>query len=307
MEKRTHQIKSQYDKLELSILETRPRGQIRGVVQMVHGMCEHKERYLPLMEYLSRRGYACVIHDHRGHGASVRDRRDLGYMYGGGARAIIDDICKIREYIEKTYSCKQVAILGHSMGSLAVRTYLKSHDNQVKAVILCGSPSKNPLLGLGKAVAGIQGAFQGENHRSRLIEALSFGTYGVRFPGEKSRFAWTCSNPEIVKEYETSPLCGFTFTVDAYKALFQLMEETYSSKSWKCTRPDMPVVFMSGQDDPCMGNIRKFKQTVDFMRYAGYRNVRGKIYPGMRHEILCEAEKEKVFHDIYCFLRKKLV
>lgn len=306
MEQTTRILQSRYDNLELSLLEVKPEGELRGVVQLVHGMSEYKERYLPLMEYLAKRGFVCVIHDHRGHGKSVKRTDDLGYMYGGRGDAIVDDIRLVNSYIRYKYNNLPLILFGHSMGSLAVRTFLKKYDRHLSAVIICGSPSKNAALPLGRGILKVQHIVKGPHHKSKIIEGLSFGTYAARFPRDKSRFAWTCAAPEVVEEYESSPLCGFTFTVDGYNALFDLMQETYSPKGWKCLRPDLPILFISGGDDPCMGNIRQFKQAVDFMRFVGYHDVRGKIYPGMRHEILNEHDKEKVYHDIYCFIRRKI-
>ena len=61
-------IKSSSDNLELELIYMEPKGEIKGVVQISHGMSEHKERYYEFMEYLKDNGYAVVIHDHRGHG-----------------------------------------------------------------------------------------------------------------------------------------------------------------------------------------------------------------------------------------------
>lgn len=83
MEKRTVELISEYDSLSLSVLWIVPDEEIKGVVQIAHGMSEHKERYLPFMEFLAEHGYASVINDHRGHGKSVRDKSELGYFYNG--------------------------------------------------------------------------------------------------------------------------------------------------------------------------------------------------------------------------------
>ena len=85
---------SEADGLEISALCIMPeeKTEYRAVVQLVHGMSEHKERYIPFMEYLAEKGYITVIHDHRGHGKSVKNPDDLGYMYGGGAEAMLQDI-----------------------------------------------------------------------------------------------------------------------------------------------------------------------------------------------------------------------
>ena len=118
-------IKSRADGLELSVLEIAPEGKLRGIVQLVHGMSENKERYQPFMEYLAAEGFLTVIHDHRGHGASVRQKQDLGYMYGGGAEALLDDISLINETLRKKYPELPLILFGHSMGSLAVRSFVK--------------------------------------------------------------------------------------------------------------------------------------------------------------------------------------
>ena len=62
-------FKSEADGLEISVMALIPdKKPYRAVVQLVHGMSEHKERYIPFMQYLAKLGYVVVIHDHRGHG-----------------------------------------------------------------------------------------------------------------------------------------------------------------------------------------------------------------------------------------------
>ena len=193
------------------------------------------------------------------------------------------------------------------MGSLVVRAYAKEHDQELDALIVCGSPSKNYLRPLGAAVGHAEAAVLGDEHRSNLLEAMSFGSFAARFADEKSRFAWCCSDPEVVREYEENPLCGFTFSDDAFFALNDLLKETYGFHGWHCTNRKLPVLFLSGGDDPCYVNVRRFKKSIDHMRLIGYRNVRGKLYPGMRHEILNEKEKYRVYGDVWKWLKKEKV
>ena len=84
----------------------------RGIIQIVHGMSEYKERYLPFMEYMAEHKYVSVIHDHRGHGKSVRDKEDLGYMYGGGADAMLQDIHTVNSLIRADFIRTQYGIPG---------------------------------------------------------------------------------------------------------------------------------------------------------------------------------------------------
>ncbi len=297
---------SEADGMEISSMAILPEEKpYRGIVQLVHGMSEHKERYIPFMEYLAGLGYVTAIHDHRGHGGSVKDKGDLGYMYGGGADAMLKDIETMNRKIREEFPKLPLILFGHSMGSLAVRAFTAKHDDRIDMLIVCGSPGNNPARGVGKVIAKGEGAIFGPRHPSRLLETLSFGAYAAKFARERDKNAWICSDPEVYRAYGESKLCGFTFTDDAYLALFDLMKRAYDVKRWNCTNKKLPVLFVSGADDPCLGNVRKFAGAVRAMRSAGYVDVKGKLYPGMRHEILNERGKEKVFHDISVYMKKK--
>ena len=272
---------SEADGLEISALCIMPeeKTEYRAVVQLVHGMSEHKERYIPFMEYLAEKG--------------------------GGAEAMLQDIGTVNKEIHRHFPDLPVILFGHSMGSLAVRAFAAEHDDCIDMLIVCGSPSENKARPLGKAIACVEGRILGAHHKSKLLEAMSLGAYAMKFRGEGNRNSWICSDPEVYKAYTESDLCGFTFTDDAYLALFDLMKKAYDVHGWRCTRSKMPVLFISGAEDPCLGNVRKFAGAVHAMRRAGYLDVKGKLYPGMRHEILNEKDHEKVWKDIAVYIKKK--
>ena len=226
-------------------------------------------------------------------------------MYGGGAEAIVRDIGLVNRKIRAELSGIPLILMGHSMGSLAVRAFVAEHDSCMDMLIVCGSPSYNGAMPLGKAIASVEKAVLGERHRSRLIESISFGPNVWKFRKDKTCTAWICSDPVVAREYETSRLCGFTFTDDAYLALFDLMKRAYDTKHFCCTNPDMPVLFVSGAEDPCLIDVRHFAKAVQAMRSAGYFDVKGKLYPGMRHEILNEKDKYQVYKDIVTYMRRK--
>ena len=297
---------SEADGLKVSVLTLVPDEEnYRGIVQLVHGMSEHKERYLPFMEYLAGQGFVTVIHDHRGHGKSVRNKGDLGYMYGGGAEGMLLDIHMVNQRTRKRFPELPLILFGHSMGSLAVRAYCADHDDCMDMLIVCGSPSKNPARAFGTGIARTEMLLFGPRHKSRFLEMLSFGSYAARFAKERDKNAWICSDKAIYKAYGESKLCGFTFTDDAYLALFDLMKKAYDTKHWRCTRKNLPVLFVAGAEDPCIGSVRKFAQAVQAMRAAGYVDVKGKLYPRMRHEILNETNKKQVYRDLAVYMKKK--
>lgn len=305
MKKTELKIRSRYDDLDLHVLIYTPEEKPKAILQMVHGMCEHKERYIPFMEFICSQGYACVMHDHRGHGASVKSQDDLGYFYQGGAEAIVDDILKVNSEIHQTYPGTPVYLFGHSMGSLAVRCYTKSYDNSISGLIVCGSPSRNPAAGAGKFLTSIISRLKGERNRPEFIQKIAFEGFNKRFASEGPN-AWLSTDKAIVDQYNSNPLCSYQFTANGFRGLFDLMQDCYDSDGWLVRNHDMPVMFIAGEDDPCITGSREFEEAVSFFRSAGYSNVSSKLYKGMRHEILNETEKLTVWNDILKFIEETL-
>lgn len=301
MERRELQIKSNYDGLEISVMEIVPEQEAKAVVYMVHGLCGCKERFLPFMEHLAASGIACVASDHRGHGSSIRAEADRGYMYGGGADAIVADMDAVVDYIRERFRGKKLIMVGHSMGSLAARAYAKSHDARLDTLILCGSPSPNPLAPVGNMI--IRGICKAGGDRMRLgyLQKFTSRKYNKHFD-EEGEQAWTCSDPQVRKAFAEDPRCNFTLTADGAATLMELFKEAYSHNGWRTDNPAMPVIFLSGEDDPCMISEERFEHSVDHMRKRGYKDVRSKTYPGMRHEILNERDRLTVWNDILALI-----
>lgn len=294
----TFTIPSGADSLPLSTAITRPGGTPRGIVQIVHGMIEHKERYYRLMEWLSSHGYACIISDIRGHGASVLSGDDLGYPGDNGWLAAVEDVRIVGDRARNEFGKLPFTLIGHSMGSLVVRSYLKRYDDTIDRLIVCGSPSDNPAKGVGKALAKAIQSIKGPRHRSMLLQKISFAGYNKAFKADGYGRAWVCSDPEILREYHSDPLCSFTFTVNGFINLFELMSDCYSGEGWKLGKADLPIRFISGALDPCRGSDEQWIAAMDFLSGLGYTDVSGRLYKGMRHEILNEKDKLTVWNDI---------
>ena len=206
------------DGLKLACLQSVPdagSSAPRGVIQLVHGMCEHKERYIALMEFLSENGLICVIHDNRGHGASVKSPDDLGYMYDGGWQAMVEDVRVVNDWIRAQYPDLKIILYGHSMGSMIVRSFLKRYDDRIAGLIVSGCPVDNPAKGAGKALAAFFGRTKGWHYRPDLLQQMSFGAYSKPFAAD-GPMAWVCSNPEILKSYREDPLCQYVFTANGF-------------------------------------------------------------------------------------------
>lgn len=292
----------------------------RAVLQIAHGMCEHKERYLPFMRYMAERGYLCVIHDHRGHGASRREaafvdadkvpgkKQDipagLGYFGKDGGRFLVRDLHQITQIIKKQYPGLPYFMMGHSMGSLAVRCYLKKYDRELDGLIVCGCPGKNPMASLGSVLIQMLQKMKDPHSRSILADGIFANMFDRPFRAEKLIHAWICSDHTVVEKYNKDPLCNFTFTLNGYESLLWLMRNTYDRKGWEVRNPYLPILFVSGEDDPCLGGRKKLLQAVRHLKGRGYDHVSFRMYQGMRHEILNEKGRFRVYHDIAYFLRR---
>ena len=298
-------LTSEHDGLALSVMYAEPVGvAVKGVVQIVHGMSEYKERYVALMEYLAENGFASVIHDHRGHGASLRLAEDLGYMYEAGVKGFLADVAAVNDWAKNKYKDLPMIMIGHSMGSLGARCFLKEYGAVMDLLILSGSPMKNDAVGVAKALAKMLKAFGRGKKKSKFLEALVFGPYAAAFRKEKSRFAWICKAIDVVRNYEVDPMCGFTFTADGFEVLFDLLYRTYENKKhpYKEVKKSLPILFISGEEDPCIGGEKNFKAAMASMREAGFESVSGKMYETLRHEIFNEEEKYEVFQDVLNFI-----
>ena len=177
------------DGVQLSTLVIAPESP-KAVLQLVHGMAEHKERYIPFMNYLSEMGYACVICDLRGHGETVTDPKDLGWMGKGGMKALVDDVHCVTDWAKAQYPGLPFFLFGHSMGSMIVRSYLKRYDRDIDGLIVCGSPSQNPAAGLGDFLAGCISLFRGPRYRSQFLANLCTGNNDKKFKDDGIKNAW---------------------------------------------------------------------------------------------------------------------
>lgn len=295
-------VKSPSDGLELDVLEILPdNGEVVGIVQIAHGMQEHKERYRDFMNFLASKGYAVVCADHRGHGKSIQNPEDLGYFYDESGDAIVNDLNAVQENLRQQYPDVPVFLIAHSMGTLVARKYIQSFDDRISALVLSGPVYKNPAAKLGKMLIRIIRTFKGDRHISKFVANLIEGSFDKGIAGEQKN-RWLSYNEENVERFNADPICGKPFTLNGYANLLQLLIDCYSTKGWAMKNPQLPIFFVAGAEDPVIGNANQFEKMQQFLKERGYQHVEGKLYEKMRHEILNETDRQRVYEDLYTFL-----
>jgi alpha-beta hydrolase superfamily lysophospholipase len=303
-------LQSKVDGLTLHGWLIEPEGEKKGVVQVLHGMREFKERYESFMRTFAAQGYVVVCHDHRGHGDSLKSLDDLGCFYEKTGRAIVQDAVQVTEFIQSEYPGLPITLFGHSMGSMVTRCYLQENDHRVQRAIICGTPKKNPLCKVGILLASCISAFRGGHYRSKLLVYLSTGAGAKKFEHE-GEGGWLSHDRVHIEKFYANPKAQKKFTANGYINLFRLLKRTYTKKAYKLQNPDLPILFISGSEDAVLGSKdregreEKFNEAVHFMQEVGYTHAFGKIYQGLRHELFNDFGKEEAFADMFAFIEKE--
>lgn len=284
----------------------RPDFSPRAVVQIVHGMSEHVERYAPFAEFLVGRGFVVCANDHVGHGKTAGER-DLGHMpLANGADVLVEDVHALREKVCERYPHARHVMFGHSMGSFVTRVYLTRHADGLSAAILCGTGQQPRIQTIaGRVITRLIAQIRGERHVSRFVDSLGAGAYGRAIKDARTDVDWISSDPDVMDEYIADPLCGQPFTVGAYATLASLVADATDARLARRVPKDLPLLFVAGAEDPVGDCGRGVARAVDEYRNAGVRLVEMGIYPGARHEILNEPCHEAVWHDVEEFLARQ--
>lgn len=294
------QFKTNVEQLMLDGLFYHPE-EFETIVILNHGMAEHKERYIPFMEYLVNEGFAVCIYDHRGHGESVLAPKDHGFFYDETGKEIVKDSISVLEYFKENYPNKKRILFGHSMGSLVVRCVLKERGDLLDKLVVCGSPSANGAVAVAKSLVKAMMKFKGDHYRSPFIANLAMGAYQKPFKDEGLN-AWLTKDKAIVSQYNQSDKCGFTFTLNGFLNLFTLMDETYQ-KGYLLNH-ELPILFVAGENDPVIESKEAWNAAINFLKEEGYEKIDATLYPMMRHEILNETSKELVYKDLAEWMKK---
>ena len=295
----TYILQSDCDGLQIETGIIAPQQTPRGIVQISHGMAEHKERYEPFMNTLAEHGFLCVIHDHRGHGASVEGQEDLGYFYTARPDYLVEDLYQVTRFVKGQYPGLNVTLFSHSMGTLVARNYLKRYDSELSKLILCGPPTYNPLFPAGILLAKLSALLKGDRHRSPLLQKLTFGGYNR---GNSLENSWICSDVQAVEDYNRDRLCGYVFTNNGFLNLYRPMQNAFSVKGWQVRNPELPIFVIAGEEDPVIQSKQKFDHLLDFLQQRGYHKITARRSPGKRHELLNEQGKMDIYADITDFI-----
>lgn len=278
------------------------------ILQIIHGMAEYIERYDEFARVMAEKGILVVGEDHLGHGKSVGENGTYGYFCErDAATVVVRDAHRLKKMVQEQYPGVPYFILGHSMGSFILRNYLCRYGTGIHAAVIVGTGMQPKIaLVMGKALLAVQKVFAGSKHPSNLMNALSFGSYNKRIPESKTQMDWLTKDEKIVDAYLEDPLCGFTFTVNGFQTLMELVSRLHKRENLEKMPKELPVFFVAGAEDPVGDYGRGVKRAYQSFLDVGMKNVKMKLYENDRHELLNEMDREQVYKDIYQWISSVL-
>lgn len=303
----------------------RPEKEVKGFVQVIHGFAEHIGRYDKFMKLLAKQGYVAFGDDHLGHGQTAENEAELSDV---GSYAALDpmlaDQKEINRIVREQYDSKHHSqddqqnaspddsqdnsrlpciILGHSMGSLMLRGLLIRYPDICDKAIIMGTGDNPPvLLKVFSLILNLYKTFKPGNYRSSFVNYLGIGKNNSSFKPKNTKNDWLSENPENISQYIKDPYCGAPGTLHTFYFLLKLMTLIRKPYELAKMQKDLPVLFVSGEQDAFGGFGKGVSKIVRLFKKSGMQNVTSILYPEMRHEILRGKDNNQVIRDIFDFI-----
>lgn len=295
-------------KTNIHAVEWIPTEDVIGILQVAHGVTEHILRYETFAEYFTKKGFVVVGSDHIGHGTSIAEGAEPMYFGPVGSWDwVVEDLHTCKTIMKKKFSDVPYSMLGFSLGSFLVRSYLITHPGEIDAAILVGTGQTPGLqIMLAKWIVNREAGKVGEEHTSPMIKQLTFETYNKIFAPNRTEYDWLNSNTKALDDYIQDPLRGECFTAGLFRELLSAMAFTGKKKELKKMDMDTPIYFVSGSKDPVGDCGKGVLRAYSNFKKVGVKEVSMKIYPELRHDILKETGSNKIYGDIYKWLKKQI-
>jgi alpha-beta hydrolase superfamily lysophospholipase len=265
-----------------------PAGEPRAVIQLTHGMGEHARRYDYAARALNDAGFAVYAQDHRGHGGSG-DPEALGDMGPGSWPALVDDIGLLSAHIRAEHPGLPLILLGHSMGSFAVQQYLLDHSADVDGAVLTGTA----------AIDVLEPALD-------LDQPLDLAIFNAAFQPARTDYDWLSRDETIVDAYVADPYCGFGIDPASAKLMFLGARRVADPAQVAAITPGLPLYIAVGEADPVNGGLALLTPLTDRYAAAGLTDVTVRTYPGARHEVLNETNRDEIIGELISWINRVL-
>ena len=285
-----------------------PDGNVKMILQVVHGVTEHILRYDEFANYFNNMGIMVVGIDLIGHGTSIAV--GVKPMYFGGVGSfeyVVDDLYKCKEIISKDFDSNiTYCMLGFSLGSFLARMYAIKYPSDLDGMILVGTGYTSSIeIALARFIANKEAHKYGEDKSSDMIRKLTFETYNNKFKPNRTRYDWLCLSEEALEKYINDPLRGGDMSSGLFREMLYGMKFTGEKSNIMRMNKELPILLLSGSDDPVGNSGKGINKYNTILKKCGINDVDIKIYSKLRHDILHEDNRVDIYNDIREWLVNK--
>lgn len=255
----------------------------RAILQVAHGMGEHAGRYKFPLEPMMAAGFVVYADDHRGHGQTAGSPEALGDFGENGAEEIITDLMLLTSRARKSEGEDLPTILlGHSLGSFFAQAYVFDHARWIDGLVLSGTA-----------------AFGDRTSAPKRLDEIAIEGAKPRTP-----YDWLSRDEAEVDAYVADPLCGFSRKPGSEASFARVSARLRDEAEIAKIPKDLPIYVFVGDKDPINQDLALLKPLTNRYAAAGLTDVTVKIYPGGRHEMLNEINRDEVVADLLAWLKR---
>ncbi|GAA4519876.1 alpha/beta hydrolase [Brachybacterium paraconglomeratum] len=237
----------------------------RWIAVLSHGYGEHVGRYGWIAAQLQSAGAAVYAADHLGHGRSDGQRVLISDF-----EPVVDDLHRVIQHAAAQHPGVPVVLIGHSMGGLIAARCTQLHAESLAATVLSG-----PVLGSWATV-------------DELLVLDEIPSTPID-PSTLSR------DPAVGEAYAADPL---VWHGDFLRATLEGLQQEMATIEEAGSVGEHPLLYLHGEADRLVPLPASWE---------GLNSLRGprtfvKTYPGARHEILNETNRDEVIADVLGFV-----
>lgn len=292
--------------VSLNYFHNVPKGKLKGVVHINHGLAEHAQRYETFAHDLAKAGYASYVHDHRGHGATVAPGASIGSFGDDGWNGVIADVYAMNQLAKINHPDVPTIVFGHSMGGILTLSYLMTHPESVSAAALWNFGVEAGVLGFVlKSILKVQRMFLGSDVPSGLVKAQTFEAWNKKFAPNRTEFDWLSRDEAQVDKYVADPLCGFDSSIALWLELVGGIYFGADNNNLAKLPNTLPIHLQGGEKDPCSEYGTAVAKVYQRMQSAGMTDVTFNLLADTRHESLNEINRDETVADFIAWLDKR--
>ncbi|MFD0679587.1 MULTISPECIES: alpha/beta hydrolase [unclassified Paenibacillus] len=281
-------------------------GTPRAAIQISHGMAENAERYERFAKVLTDAGYIVYANDHIGHGLTAGKPDRVGLTPKNSFSQMTNTMAKLTDTIAESHPGLPIYLFGHSMGSFLSQQYMYRYPAKISGVVLSGTNGRqSQAIRAGIVLAELIASMKGDDHRSSLLMSISFGSYNKKFQPNRTESDWLSRDEAEVDRYIQDSFCGGVFSAGFFRDFFHGLVDIHRLQHMERIPKHLPVLILSGDRDPVGGMGKGIMQLVSMYNKLGMEEVSYKLYPGGRHEMLNETNREEVMQDVVLWLNDK--